>query len=434
MKRFAKIGLLLMSIVLMILPVVFGLMLYLETKGAINDSFLDSKKSKSSLRDKPVDPSLDHVSVLFLGVDDSTSRREGGQKANQSRTDAMIYTTFNRDKKQIRMVSIPRDTLSYIPAVKYYDKITHAHAIDGPEGSMESVESTLNVPVDYYARINMEAFVEVVDELGGIEYNVPFDLNEPNTEDKGRIKVKKGKRNLSGDEALAVVRSRKQDSDLERGKRQMEMIKAIIKKAQETNSINKLDDLVKIVGKNAKHNFSFEDIQNLATTYSSSKVKIKTEQVTGTDANFNGVYFFNPDLDNLLELSNKLRKDLNLPKTKKTELMNYLMIQAYGDLTPYIEVSKKSLKSGNTSINSDSAETVEPAIEPDTEESTQQQTEQPSEQPVEQPIEQAPSQEVPQQEVPQQATPDQSGQVPDQKRSTTWSRSLLGKEANYDST
>ncbi|MCJ0921506.1 LCP family protein [Mammaliicoccus sciuri] len=419
MKRFAKIGLLLMSIVLMILPVVFGLMLYLETKGAINDSFLDSKKSKSSLRDKPVDPSLDHVSVLFLGVDDSTSRREGGQKANQSRTDAMIYTTFNRDKKQIRMVSIPRDTLSYIPAVKYYDKITHAHAIDGPEGSMESVESTLNVPVDYYARINMEAFVEVVDELGGIEYNVPFDLNEPNTEDKGRIKVKKGKRNLSGDEALAVVRSRKQDSDLERGKRQMEMIKAIIKKAQETNSINKLDDLVKIVGKNAKHNFSFEDIQNLATTYSSSKVKIKTEQVTGTDANFNGVYFFNPDLDNLLELSNKLRKDLNLPKTKKTELMNYLMIQAYGDLTPYIEVSKKSLKSGNTSINSDSAETVEPAIEPDTEESTQQQTEQPSEQPVEQPIEQAPSQEVPQQEVPQQeipqqATPDQSGQAPDQ--------------------
>ncbi|WP_231403550.1 LCP family protein [Mammaliicoccus sciuri] len=403
-----------MSIVLMILPVVFGLMLYLETKGAINDSFLDSKKSKSSLRDKPVDPSLDHVSVLFLGVDDSTSRREGGQKANQSRTDAMIYTTFNRDKKQIRMVSIPRDTLSYIPAVKYYDKITHAHAIDGPEGSMESVESTLNVPVDYYARINMEAFVEVVDELGGIEYNVPFDLNEPNTEDKGRIKVKKGKRNLSGDEALAVVRSRKQDSDLERGKRQMEMIKAIIKKAQETNSINKLDDLVKIVGKNAKHNFSFEDIQNLATTYSSSKVKIKTEQVTGTDANFNGVYFFNPDLDNLLELSNKLRKDLNLPKTKETELMNYLMIQAYGDLTPYIEVSKKSLKSGNTSINSDSAETVEPAIEPDTEESTQQQTEQPSEQPVEQPIEQAPSQEVPQQEVPQQATPDQSGQVPDQ--------------------
>lgn len=402
MKRFPKIVLLLMSVILMILPVVFGLMLYLETKGAINDSFLDSKKSKSSLRDKPVDPSLDHVSVLFLGVDDSNSRRKGGQKANQSRTDAMIYTTFNRDKKQIRMVSIPRDTLSYIPAVKYYDKITHAHAIDGPKGSMESVESTLNVPVDYYARINMEAFVEVVDELGGIEYDVPFNLDEPNTEDKGRIKVKKGKHNLSGDEALAVVRSRKQDSDLERGKRQMQMIKAIIKKAQKTNSINKLDDLVKIVGKNAKHNLSFEDIQTLATSYSSSKVTIKTEQVTGTDANFNGSYFFNPDLENLVKLSNKLRKDLDLPKTNKKQFMNYLMTQTYGDLMPYIEVTKKSLKQGNGQINkSDSADTVEPAIEPDSQESVQQPSEQPS---VQQP---EPSAEVPQeapsQEVPQQA-------------------------------
>lgn len=391
-----------MSLILMILPVIFGVMLYLETKGAINDSFLESKKDKSSLRDKPVDPSLDQVSVLFLGVDDSDSRRKGGQKANQARTDAMIYTTFNRDEKQIRMVSIPRDTLSYIPAVKYYDKITHAHAIDGPKGSMESVESTLNVPVDYYVRINMEAFVEVVDELGGIEFDVPFALNEPNTEDKGKIKVKKGKQNLTGDEALAVVRSRKQDSDLERGKRQMEMIKSIMRKAQKTNSINKLDDLVKIVGKNAKHNLSFNDIQSLATTYSSSNVKIKTEQISGTDANYNGVYFFNPDIDNLLKVSNKLRNDLNLPKTKKTELMDYLMKRAYGDLMPYIEVTKKSLKNQSSS-NNDSDKTVEPAIEPSPEESVQEPaTEQ-------QPTEQAPSQEAPSQEVPQE-TPQQAPQ------------------------
>ncbi|WP_436875010.1 LCP family protein [Mammaliicoccus lentus] len=405
MKRFAKIGLILMSVVLMILPVVFGLMLYLETRGAINDSFLESNKSKSSLRDKPVDPSLDHISVLFLGVDDSSSRREGGQKANQSRTDAMIYTTFNRDKKQIRMVSIPRDTLSYVPAVKYYDKITHAHAIDGPEGSMDSVESTLNVPVDYYARINMEAFVEVIDELGGVEFNVPFDLNEPNTEDKGRIKVKKGKHNLSGDEALAVVRSRKQDSDLERGKRQMEMIKAIIRKAQETNSINKLDDLVKIVGKNAKHNFSFKDIQNLATTYSSSKVKIKSEQLVGTDSNVNGVYFFNPDLDNLVKLSNKLRKDLKLSTTKKTDFMNYLMIQAYGDLMPYVEVTKKQLQDGTA--DTDGNDTVEPAVEPAPEESV--------EQPPQEQEQQVPQQEaVPDQNVPSNDAQEQEQQVPQQ--------------------
>ena len=60
---------------------------------------------------------------------------------------------------------------------------------------MDSVEATLNVPVDYYVRVNMDAFVEV-DELGGIYYDVPYDLNEPNTDDSGRIKIKKAIKNL----------------------------------------------------------------------------------------------------------------------------------------------------------------------------------------------------------------------------------------------
>ena len=61
---------------------------------------------------------------------------------------------------------------------------------------MDSVEATLNVPVDYYVRVNMDAFVEAVDELGGIYYDVPYDLNEPNTDDSGRIKIKKAIKNL----------------------------------------------------------------------------------------------------------------------------------------------------------------------------------------------------------------------------------------------
>ncbi len=49
----------------------------------------------------------------------------------------------------------------------------------------------MNVPVDYYVRVNMKAFVEAVNELGGIYYDVPYDLNEPNTDDTGKIKIKK---------------------------------------------------------------------------------------------------------------------------------------------------------------------------------------------------------------------------------------------------
>ena len=52
----------------------------------------------------------------------------------------MILSTFSPEKRQIRLLSIPRDTISYIPKVGYYDKITHAHAYGGPTAAMDSVD------------------------------------------------------------------------------------------------------------------------------------------------------------------------------------------------------------------------------------------------------------------------------------------------------
>lgn len=158
--------------------------------------------------------------------------KKNGQSVEHSRSDAMILSTFNQKKHQIRMLSIPRDTISYIPKVGYYDKITHAHAYGGPLAAMDSVEATMNVPVDYYVRINMKAFVEAVDELGGIYYDVPYNLNEPNSDDTGRIKIKKGYQKLNGDQALAVARTRHHDSDLKRGQRQMELIKILFQSSK----------------------------------------------------------------------------------------------------------------------------------------------------------------------------------------------------------
>ena len=77
----------------------------------------------------------------------------------------MILSTFSPEKRQIRLLSIPRDTISYIPKVGYYDKITHAHAYGGPVAAMDSVEATLNVPVDYYVRVNMDASLRLLMNL-----------------------------------------------------------------------------------------------------------------------------------------------------------------------------------------------------------------------------------------------------------------------------
>ncbi|EGQ3744112.1 LCP family protein [Staphylococcus pseudintermedius] len=342
MNKGLKFLLYLLALMLIIVPTIFAFTLFNSSKNAFDDSFSQSDQRQSQLRDSKVNAAKQPISILFLGIDDSSTRRQNGQSAENARTDAMILSTMNPDKHQIRLVSIPRDTLSYIPEVGYYDKITHAHAYGGPEASMRTVEANLNVPVDYYVRINMEAFAKTVDELGGIEYDVPYDLNEPNTMDKGRIKLKKGKQQLNGDEVLALTRTRKQDSDLKRGQRQMEVLKILFKKAQDTKSLHKLDDIIEIVGKNSKHNLSYSEIKALATNYLANDVDIQSQQLKGENELLNGIYYINPDVDNLIETSNTLRKDLGLAPFKDRNQFLVERVKAYyGEIPPltYLEES-----------------------------------------------------------------------------------------------
>lgn len=346
MNKGLKFLLYLLALMLIIVPTIFAFTLFNSSKNAFDDSFSQSDQRQSQLRDSKVNAAKQPISILFLGIDDSSTRRQNGQSAENARTDAMILSTMNPDKHQIRLVSIPRDTLSYIPEVGYYDKITHAHAYGGPEASMRTVEANLNVPVDYYVRINMEAFAKTVDELGGIEYDVPYDLNEPNTMDKGRIKLKKGKQQLNGDEVLAVTRTRKQDSDLKRGQRQMEVLKILFKKAQDTKSLHKLDDIIEIVGKNSKHNLSYSEIKALATNYLANDVDIQSQQLKGENELLNGIYYINPDVDNLIETSNTLRKDLGLAPFKDRNQFLVERVKAYyGEIPPLTYLEESLLQS-----------------------------------------------------------------------------------------
>ncbi|HFJ4975880.1 TPA: polyisoprenyl-teichoic acid--peptidoglycan teichoic acid transferase [Staphylococcus aureus] len=346
MNKFLKYFLILLALVLIVVPIVFATLLFKTSQDAFESS-QDSKNAnrQSNLRDNKVNPEEQPISILFLGIDDNDGRRKKGQDAEHSRSDAMILTTFNQSKQQIRMLSIPRDTISYIPKVGYYDKITHAHAYGGPIAAMDSVEATMNVPVDYYVRVNMKAFVEAVNELGGIYYDVPYDLNEPNTDDTGKIKIKKGYQKLNGDEALAVARTRHHDSDLKRGQRQMELIKILFQKAQEVDSIDKLDNVIQIVGKNAKHNLTNSEIKALAKMYLTNDVEIKTAQLKGKDDMLNGIYYYHPSVESIQKYANLLRKDLELsPINDKNDFLDQRVINHYGSLIPLTPLDSSLLR------------------------------------------------------------------------------------------
>lgn len=346
MNKFFKFFLILLTFALIAIPVVFANNLFKSSEKAFESSQDKSNADRqSNLRSSKIDPEKDPISILFLGIDDNEGREKNGQSLEHSRSDAMILSTFNQDKHQIRMLSIPRDTISYIPKVGYYDKITHAHAYGGSIAAMDSVEATMNVPVDYYARVNMKAFVQAVDELGGIYYDVPYNLNEPNSDDTGRIKIKKGYQKLNGDEALAVARTRHHDSDLKRGQRQMDLIKILFQKAQTLDSFDKLDEVISIVGKNAKHNLTKSEIKSLAKMYLSDSVEMKKSQLEGKDDMLENIYYYNPSIKSIQKYSNILRSDLGLSKiTDKDDFLNERVIDHYGSLVPLTKLDDSLLR------------------------------------------------------------------------------------------
>lgn len=192
-----------------------------------------------------------------------------------------------------------------------------------------------------------------VDELGGIYYDVPYDLNEPNTDDSGRIKIKKGYQKLNGDEALAVARTRHHDSDLKRGERQMDLIKLLFQKAKSLDSYDKLDDLVQIVGKNAKHNLTSSEIKSLASMYLSDDIEFKKSQLKGKDDYLQNIYYYNPSVSSIMKYSNILRSDLGLSKiTDKDEFLDQRVIKHYGTLIPLTPLDQSLLKNNQKDSSS----------------------------------------------------------------------------------
>ncbi|MCM3574128.1 MULTISPECIES: LCP family protein [Mesobacillus] len=285
----------------------YGAFLYNKAQSVIDDSYkpLDRQSDK---RDKQVNPDVDNISVLFVGIDDSEARNF----ESASRTDALMLATLNEKDKSIKLLSIPRDSLVYIPSKGYEDKINHAYGKGGITSTIETVEELLDVPVDYYVQMNFEAFIDVVDALDGIEVEVPFELHEKDSTDRnGAVYLKPGLQTLDGEEALALARTRKLDNDIERGKRQQEILKSIMKKAASAKSITKYSDVMEAVGDNMQTDLSFSEMKALVDyATAGSSLDVETMSLQGADATIDGVYYYQLDEEALQQTMLDLKTHL----------------------------------------------------------------------------------------------------------------------------
>jgi len=292
----------------------YGAFLYTKAKSVVEDSYQPIDR-ESSLRDAAVDPDIDDISILFIGVDDS-EKRSSSSGTTRSRSDALMLATLNEEEKSVKLLSIPRDSYVYIPERGYNDKITHAHYFGGVSSTIETVENLLDVPVDYYAKMNFDAFMDVVEALGGIEVDVPVTFTEQNSKDQkgdNAIHLEKGLQTLNGEEALALARTRKIDNDIERGKRQQLIMKAIMDKAVSAQAITKYSKLMEAVGDNMTTDLSFSNIQSLlAYATAENGLQVESLTLTGSDGNVDGSYVYQLDPTALEETKAILQEHLGI--------------------------------------------------------------------------------------------------------------------------
>ncbi|HDR8450573.1 TPA: LCP family protein [Bacillus cereus] len=296
-----------------------------------------ARGDKSDLRDKAVKPITNNVSVLIMGVDESDVR--GKEYGEAIRTDALLLATFNKDSKTIKLLSIPRDTYTYIPIEKKKDKITHAHAFGsakngkngGPQASIDAVEKLMNVPVDYFVKFNFKSFIKIVDDLGGVEVDVPVEFTEQDSNDNAEaIHLEKGVQKLNGEEALALARTRHIDSDAMRGQRQQLVIEAILKKLTSVGSVTKVGNIIDDINGQFVTNLTFDDMLSFYKYGSDSEIEklqiqgddcymAKGDDTCSKSAGGGRTYYYNPDKKELANVTNELRTHLGLPAYTKSD-------------------------------------------------------------------------------------------------------------------
>jgi len=293
----------------------YGAYAFTSVYHAATASYKPLDRSSSQYREEEATIGKNPISILLMGVEDYETNGKDG------RTDTLILATLNPDTKKMTLLSIPRDTRVPIAGRDgTMDKINSAYAYGGEKATIETVENFLHIPIDYYVKVGFKGFVSGVNEIGGVDVDVPFNFWEHNIEDhNNRIYFTKGSMHLNGEQALAYVRMRKRDprGDFGRNDRQRQVIESALNQVKSVKTLFKVDDLSNIIGKNVGTNLKPSEIFALEKQYAnvnstSKSFTLDVSQGHGSNAYINNIYYYEPDPNYVQQITEELRKQLDL--------------------------------------------------------------------------------------------------------------------------
>ncbi len=313
------------------------------------------KTAVGSTVEKPEE--LGEFRALILGVSKDIS---------VDLTDTIIIASYNPTTQKATLLSIPRDTFVGESRARAdsYDKINAIYQKEGAEGTLKRVNKLTGLNIKNYIVISNNALVELVDEIGGVEFDVPMNMYYTSKKQGLYINLKKGKQKLNGEQAEGLVRFRKGNKngvyttysaeygndDFGRMRTQREFIKAVAKQTLKAKNIPKIHELIDIVKRNVKTNIKdwnqVKEYIPYAVNFNTDN--LQSENIPGDSRRIpagTGLWFFLADEAKTEELVEELFKN---EETKDLEDENTISENTTSDSNTLSNTTSSSASSKDT--------------------------------------------------------------------------------------
>lgn len=245
---------------------------------------------------------------------------------SQNLTDTIILASYDPKTQEASMLSIPRDT--FIGEEKYnasaWDKINAVYQT-GPENTLKEVSELTGIDVKYYLKVDTEALKVLVDEIGGVYFEVPMDMHYTDRNQGLYIDLEKGYQKLDGDKAEQVVRFRHNSDgttypeeyggeDLGRMKTQRAFLTALLEQTINNMDVNKVFSFMDIAEQYVETNLDFDAVKDYVPyIFDFNMDNLKTDTLPGIaeQSENTGIWIYSVYEDEAEEVINELFYGIN---------------------------------------------------------------------------------------------------------------------------
>lgn len=257
----------------------------------------------------------DRINILLVGCDNRKDLYMG------TRSDTMILLNLDLKNKNIRFMSIPRDTYVEVPGhsfTKINATINEDYYQDGGIAlTLKTVEKMVESDVKLFVQLDFEAFKKVVDAVGGVDLEVEKDMYYVDPTDGTNINLTKGMQKLDGDKALQYVRFRNDEQgdfavDYEgkvygRVSRQTHFMRVLARKLSETRNLLVINQIINIATRYTETNMDSSELLKLAMIFRDIDVELNVKALNfpGTPDMIDGISVVTINKESLNEIIQK---------------------------------------------------------------------------------------------------------------------------------